>query len=124
MDGFMLIVILVIIGGVIMGVVANQQEQETLSKMTTEERATYLAKKRTAAATLTWGPLNPNLLCPHCQTRGKVRTSNVKVKKGISGGKATAAVLTGGVSLLATGLSRKEATTRAHCEKCDSTWHF
>jgi hypothetical protein len=121
---FMVIVIFIIIGGVILGVVANQREQEALSKMSAEERAAYLAKKRATAATLTWGPLNPNLLCPHCQTRGKVRTANVKLKKGVSGGKAAAAVLTGGVSLLATGLSRKEATTRAHCDKCDSTWHF
>jgi hypothetical protein len=109
---------------VVVGVFANQREQEALSKMPPEERTAYLAKKRDAAAALTWGSLNPNLVCPHCQTRGRVRTANVKVKTGISGGKATAAVLTGGVSLLATGLSRKEATTRAHCDKCNSTWHF
>lgn len=64
------------------------------------------------------------MVCPHCQSRGTVRTKNVTQKKGVSGGKATAAVLTGGVSLLATGLSRKEQNTEAHCSRCGATWHF
>lgn len=71
-----------------------------------------------------FGPLNPELLCQHCGTKGHVRTQTVSRKKGVSGGKATAAVLTGGVSLLATGLSRKEKETEAHCTNCRSTWHF
>jgi len=70
------------------------------------------------------GKRNPALVCPHCQERGKIRTKAVKKKAGISGGKATAAVLTGGVSVLATGLSRKEALTQAHCDNCSSTWVF
>ena len=69
-------------------------------------------------------PASPQLVCPHCQSRGTVRTKRVRQKKGISGGKATAAVLTGGVSLLATGLSRKETQTEAHCSNCGSTWRF
>ena len=64
------------------------------------------------------------LVCPHCQSEGTVRTKQVMQKRGISGGKATAAVLTGGVSLLATGLSRKETCTEAHCSRCGSTWRF
>src|SRR5690348_14328204 len=42
------------------------------------------------------------MICPQCQVRGKVFTTKVSVKKGISGGKATGALLTGGLSLLAT----------------------
>ena len=64
-----------------------------------------------------YGPINPVLICPHCQTKGMVRTKAVDQKKGISGGKATGAVLTGGLSVLATGLSRKERLTQAHCDK-------
>ena len=71
-----------------------------------------------------FGPVNPTLVCPHCQKTGRVRTKEVKQKKGISGAKATGAVLTGGLSMLATGLSRKEALTEAHCDNCGSTWHF
>ncbi len=71
-----------------------------------------------------YGSTNPALVCPHCQTRGTVRVKVVKQKKGISGAKATGAVLTGGLSVLATGLSRKEELTQAHCDNCGSTWHF
>ena len=51
------------------------------------------------------------IVCPHCQTAGQVSTMRVKLKKGISGGKATAAVFTGGLSLLGTGLSRRSWST-------------
>jgi hypothetical protein len=64
------------------------------------------------------------IVCPHCQVRGQVVTKRVKVKRGVSGGKATGAVLTGGLSILATGLSRKEAVTRATCGNCNTTWTF
>jgi hypothetical protein len=71
-----------------------------------------------------YGPVNPAIVCPQCQTRGRVRTTPVKRKIGISGGKATAALLTAGASILATGLSRKEHATQAHCDNCQSTWDF
>ena len=62
------------------------------------------------------------MVCPHCQVRGQVHTKRVKIKRGISGGKATGAVLTAGFSILATGLSRKEAATQATCNNCRVTW--
>ena len=34
------------------------------------------------------------------------------------------AILTGGISMLATGLPRKEVSTEAHCNNCRSTWQF
>jgi len=64
------------------------------------------------------------IVCPQCQGRGRVTTATVRLKKGISGGKATGAILTGGLSLLATGLSRKENMTEAQCSNCGSVWHF
>jgi DNA-directed RNA polymerase subunit RPC12/RpoP len=70
------------------------------------------------------GTRRPEMVCPHCQTRGRVTTQSIWQKKGISGGKATGALLTGGVSMLATGLSRKEAATRATCGNCGSRWVF
>lgn len=70
------------------------------------------------------GALNSVMICPHCHTRGSVRTNPVKQKAGISGGKATAALLTGGLSLLVVGLSRKENKTEARCVTCGNTWFF
>lgn len=64
------------------------------------------------------------IVCPQCRTAGHVTTRKVKAKKGISGGKATGAVLTAGVSILVTGLSRKETVTRASCTNCKSRWTF
>ncbi|MEI8285395.1 MAG: hypothetical protein WCG52_10445 [bacterium] len=64
------------------------------------------------------------IVCPHCQTRGHVTACHVKLKKGISGSKATAALLTGGLSMLGTGLSRKEIATQAECSNCGSVWYY
>lgn len=62
------------------------------------------------------------IVCPHCQVKGQVTTRRVKRKKGVSGGKATGAVLTGGLSLPATGLSRKEGATECRCGNCGVRW--
>jgi DNA-directed RNA polymerase subunit RPC12/RpoP len=62
--------------------------------------------------------------CPQCRKKRYVTTERVMKKKGISGGKATGAILTGGLSLLATGLSREEEMTQAECSNCGSVWHF
>lgn len=66
----------------------------------------------------------PKVMCQHCQVVGNVSTRSVKVKRGISGGKATAAVMTLGWSMLGTGLSRKVTMTEAKCGNCGSVWHY
>jgi hypothetical protein len=71
-----------------------------------------------------FGSINPHLICPHCQTKGHVWTKQVKRRKGLSGGKVSLGLMTGGLSLMATGLSRKEEMTQAHCDHCQSTWDF
>jgi hypothetical protein len=71
-----------------------------------------------------YGPINPAMHCPHCEKRGAIRTKRVKRAKGISGGKATAALLTGGASMLLTGLSRRERSTQVYCGNCRNLWHF
>lgn len=63
-----------------------------------------------------------NLVCPHCQERGTVTGRSDIASKGISGGKASGAVLTGGASVLFTGLSKNQRVRRLHCENCNSTW--
>jgi hypothetical protein len=69
-------------------------------------------------------PQNPHMKCPHCETIGQISTKKVDLTKGISGGKAVAGLLTGGLSILAVGISRKEAQTEARCGKCNNVWHF
>jgi hypothetical protein len=95
-----------------------------LDAMSPEERDSYRRDCQDRREGATFGPMTSQMLCPHCGCRSCVRTINVKKKVGVSGGKATAALLTGGVSLLAVGLSRKEKMTQAHCSNCNSTWSF
>ncbi len=64
------------------------------------------------------------IICPHCQKRGYVITRHTKKKRGVSGGKATGALLTGGLSLFVVGLSRKEKITEAKCKSCEAVWTF
>ena len=71
-----------------------------------------------------YGTENPAMVCPHCQAKGTVSTKTVTQKAGVSGTKATGAILTGGVSLLVTGLSQEQNRTRAHCKNCGATWVF
>jgi len=60
--------------------------------------------------------------CPHCGASKSVMIEHKKQKKGISGSKATGVLLTGGWSVLATGLSRKEEVTVLTCKKCTVKW--
>lgn len=107
------------------GACANQRESGTSycanhGPMTGRNAPHYNRTSKTPSASKTLG--SSQILCPHCQVRGRVHTKTVKVKRGISGGKAVGALLTGGKSLWMTGLSRKEKTTQATCGNCRVTW--
>jgi len=108
MEGIILLCI--IVGGVILGgICLAVPKKDSIFK---QAKKSAKAKK------------DAKIVCPHCQTTGHVRTKQTTVKKGISGGKATAAILTGGVSILATGLSQCDSMTQATCSNCGSTWMF
>lgn len=111
-------VVFIILVGVVMAIIESAAD----SKRTPAERIRVRQQRKEALDRHTYGAINPALVCPHCTIAGKTRVKPVAQKKGISGGKATGAILTGGVSLLATGLSRKEKNTQAHCDNCNSTW--
>ncbi|WP_162895858.1 hypothetical protein [Novosphingobium sp. THN1] len=109
--------------------VLKQAQKQIASERSERRRRRRNAPARKAARQLAsdeifHGPINPALICPHCATKGKVHTQSVSKKQGISGAKATGALLTGGVSLLATGLSAKEKKTKALCGHCRSEWIF
>lgn len=69
------------------------------------------------------GPVEEALICPHCAEKGKVHVKPTRIKAGLSGGKAIAGLMTGGASLLLTGLSRKEWVREAWCRNCKTKWH-
>lgn len=62
------------------------------------------------------------IVCQFCHQAGGVRVRLVQRKQGISGGKATGAVVTGGISLFATGLSRKQQMRHLTCSSCHMEW--
>ncbi len=107
------VVALLFIIGVIQQVEASPEEKEHRDRLAQER---FLVGMH--------GHKNAHMVCVHCNTTGQIRTKPVTQKKGISGGKATAALLTSGVSLIAVGLSRKEKNTQAFCTKCQNTWFF
>lgn len=86
------------------------------------QKAMADTNKAHAAARETQIRQQAKLVCPHCGESGCVTTTETKKKQGISGGKATAAVFTGGLSLAATGLSRKNKVLVRSCSSCGSTW--
>jgi len=95
-----------------------------LSPRNDELRLLRENNKKLKSDTIRHGALEPNMICPHCQVKGTVHKKSVLKKTGISGAKAAGGFLTGGVSLLLTGLSRSENYTQAHCTNCSSTWYF
>ena len=90
--------------------VQGQQKKQAEEKKASEDKA-----KRSKSN-------SPLVICPHCDERGYVETKKSYQKNGISGSKATAAVLTAGLSVLATGLSSKGLVTKAHCHHCGIDW--
>jgi hypothetical protein len=97
----------------LLGAIGTYQKQQQFASLPQDEQDQ-----------LNFGFLNPAMICPHCHQAGTVRTKVGNHNKGIHGGKATAAMLTGGITLLATGLSRHENQTEAHCDHCKNSWVF
>ena len=62
------------------------------------------------------------IICPYCKTSGKVYMATVEKKSGIHGGKATAGIITGGLSLFFTGLSAKQKVNEYKCRNCNAKW--
>jgi hypothetical protein len=100
------------------------RERKQLAEMSPAERAQYFEWKKNRDLSAEYGPINSVMVCPHCQKLGEVRTKPVDRKKGVSGEKAAAAVITAGLSVMATGLSRTEQLTQAYCGNCGNTWDF
>lgn len=116
------------IGSVLAPVAPLKSEPVTLVEETSAAHAAPVVEPQIYApsSSLVWarGPVNCKILCPHCGTGGKVHIKKESRKVGVSGGKATGALLTAGLSLFVTGLSRKEKVTAAYCGNCEAEWSF
>lgn len=114
-------------------------EKEKRAAMTPRELQVYVESEKTKSTlgrrakaharrlhseTCNHGLVNFAMICPHCSYRGLTRTREVTEKTGIMSGKATAAILSGGATLLVVGLSRMQQSTEAWCGSCRNGWVF
>lgn len=102
-------------------VLANQKKVEHYSLNYDAQKPAYSPGAISYAA---HGSVSEKIVCSQCGEKGYVHTRKVSKKAGVSGGKATAALLTIGLSLFVTGLSRSEKLTKAYCGNCESQWFF
>ena len=102
---FVFTVLVVIAGLFIWGFVSAQKEREKIDAMSPEDRSNYL-----------FGPINANLICPHCQTKSLVHVKQVSRV-------ATSTGRVGGIILKANTRSTiTTVVTQHHCYQCSSTW--
>ena len=76
------------------------EEREAFLESRRKKEEDVAEERRSRQVDALYGPVRPAMICPHCQQKGGVRAKEVKRKKGVSGGKAAAAILTAGVSVL------------------------
>jgi len=69
-----------------------------------------------------YGIVNSKLKCKYCEEVGSVHYRRVYKKTGFSTGKAVAGLITGGTSILATGLAKKEGVAKFYCGNCEMSW--
>ena len=117
--GIILVIVIMVVAKSV-----HKFDKEEIDRMSPQEQEKHYAGQTTRQLEAKWGPINPSMLCPHCNEKGKIHTKSVKRKQRIHAGKATAAVLTGESSMLGNGLSRKKGITQAYCGNCHNTWDF
>lgn len=66
----------------------------------------------------------PEMICPHCQTKGSVSVSSERRKAGLSFPKLFLLVFTAGISFFFVGLARKESYNEASCANCSAKWNL
>ena len=101
---FVFFVLVVIAGLFIWASVSAQKERGKIDAMSPEDRSNYL-----------FGPINANLICPHCQTKSLVHVKQVS-RVATSTGKV------GGILKANTKSTVTTVVTQHHCDQCNSTW--
>ncbi len=71
-----------------------------------------------------YGQINSQMVCPHCQTIGTVRTKAIAQNDELNAREAIIAVASEGLSLFLPKSPQQEKTTQSHCDKCGNTWTF
>lgn len=101
--------------GMLVGSMANTAEQQKLDAMTSEARERYkeiMAKHREESHKIyLYGGINDALVCPHCQTKGKVRSQyGEEVSK------------TKVIPVIGNNIKTRRSVTKMHCDNCHTDW--
>lgn len=102
---------------------SDSAEKNRLSKMSKSERDLYTARKNSIRAAQNeiiakhraidmYGLPNVNLVCPHCQTKGSVRSKS-----------AEEVTSTRVVPIIGNNIKARKKVTQMHCDNCDTTWN-
>jgi len=98
-------------------------EKNRLSRLSASEQDLYTARKdamRVAQNEMLarhraidmYGLPNANLVCPHCQTKGSVRSKS-----------AEEVTSTRVVPIIGNNIKARKKVTQMHCDNCDTTWN-
>lgn len=101
---FFTTVVVITVGVVCLFIFFVIAEQKKVNAMTPNEKLDY-----------EFGTVNVHLVCPHCQTTGKVRSKSV-TRQMVSSGTV------GGIFKTNTNSSTFKTVTQHHCDHCGSTW--
>lgn len=102
--GFAYLFLLAVVVMIVFVVISAISEKNKISVMNESDRSNYI-----------YGPTNVELICPHCQTKGRVH-----VKEALRVMTSTGTV--GGILKANTRSTTTNLVTQQHCEQCSSTW--
>lgn len=89
----------------------SESQRASYLKVKASERETFNRIRESAMARDRYGLVNENLICPHCQTKGQVRTKSVEeITK------------TKVVPIIGNNIKSRRGVTQAHCDNCKITW--
>lgn len=102
---------------------SDSAEKNRLSKMSATEKSSYIATKNAISEVHNevvsrfrvvdlYGVPNVNLVCPHCQTKGQVRS---KLTEEVASTKV--------VPIIGNKIKTRKKVTQMHCDNCNITWH-
>lgn len=105
------------------GSVDDAAKKQKLNSMTAEDKDAYLRIEKDISDRRSkmmaefrhesqFGDKNPNLVCPHCQTKGEVRS---KTAEEVTSTKV--------IPVVGNTIRARKKVTQMHCDKCSTTWN-
>ena len=95
----------------------SKELEKMINKMSPDERAAYDKKIKDDAFVFLHGPVNLELICPHCQKKGTVHSRNC-TKNMVAKGSV------GGILKTSINMNQTESGIARCCNNCGSQWNI